>query len=46
MMALKPVKKKKSKKTVIICPMETCRVILYLLPSEKLNQIRKKQKEK
>lgn len=46
MMALKPVKKQKTKNQPLHWPMETSRVILYLLPSEKLNQIRKKAKEK
>lgn len=43
-MALKPVKKTKSQSLHWL--METYRVILYLLPSEKLSQIRKKAKEK
>lgn len=46
MMALKPVKKQKTKNQPLHWPMETSRVILYLLPSEKLNQIRKKAKER
>lgn len=41
-MALKPVQKTKSQS--LYWPMKTYRVILYLLPSGKLNQIRKKNK--